>query len=181
MSNILGYTALKQLVREGMITEVNYSQIQPASIDLTLNGMWYDTISKKQFEAERITLHPYNPQYEAWWALCNRFRLPIEHRPSLIIGETQQKFFIPYDVAGDIKLKSTPSRAGLDVSMGGWVDPGYVGTLSIVIRTYRKVVLRKFEPFCQIVLHRLAEPTIPYTGKYQGSQGPIPAKEYDYR
>lgn len=180
MIGVLGYAELKQMVRDGFITNVKPSHIQPASIDLTFNGLWYDVIAQKHITADRITLHPPNAQYEAFYRLATAFALPIVHRPSIILAETEQKFKLPYDIAGDIKLRSTPSRAGLDVSMGGWVDPGFPGTLSLVMHTHCKTVLRKHESLCQIVFHRLQKQTIPYNGKYQGSQGPTPARDYDY-
>lgn len=41
------------------------------------------------------------------------------------LAETVERFFLPDDVAAEVKMRSSLARSGLDHALAGWADPGF--------------------------------------------------------
>jgi dCTP deaminase len=82
------------------------------------------------------------------------------------------------NLVGDLKLRSTFCREGL-VGSFGWVDPGWIGVLSLSVTNAgdHTIRIRKGERFAQIVFMTLSTPVAQsYDGQYQGSTIPEASK-----
>jgi dCTP deaminase len=45
------------------------------------------------------------------------------------LAATAARFFLPDDVAAEVKMRSSLARAGLDHALAGWADPGWHGSV----------------------------------------------------
>ncbi len=85
---------------------------------------------------------------------------------------------MPNGCAGELCLRSTAARMGLDHSLAGFVDPGFHGTLTVELKNNKQngsIILHRSQRLFQLVVHRLTLPTLnPYgeRGHYQGQSGP---------
>lgn len=89
-----------------------------------------------------------------------------------------EKLTIPSDLCGELVGKSTWARKGLIVECAGLCDPGYVGcpTLELANIGQAALFLRPGDYIVQLVLHRVEGLVIPYSGRYQGDEGPQGAR-----
>ncbi|AGM12003.1 trimeric dUTPase [Haloarcula californiae tailed virus 1] len=91
-----------------------------------------------------------------------------------VLGHTKEVVSIPDNVVGVVHGRSSWARVGVNPHLGGYIDPGYEGqiTLELSNLTQTPIKLREGDRFCQIALHELPEKASdPYTGKYQGDRG----------
>lgn len=96
--------------------------------------------------------------------------------------DTLETVSLPSSLAGLMTLKSSTGRMGLLLSHAGWVDPGFIGTLSMVLSngTQWPVALSQGQKLAQIAVMRMSkEPARDYTltGRYGGQSEPTPAKD----
>jgi dCTP deaminase len=93
----------------------------------------------------------------------------IELKPmEFSLASTFEKVRIPNNLIAFIKDKSTWIRKGLALQ-NTLIDPGFSGhiVLELTNHGYDVIQLKVGMPICQIVFHRLDEPTEkPYAGKY---------------
>ena len=92
-----------------------------------------------------------------------------------VLAETLERFEIPDAVAGQLALKSSRAREGIEHLMAGYVDPGYAGRLTLELQNARSLHPVPLWPgmrIGQIVFHKMAFPNKDYsqTGRYQGDQ-----------
>ena len=83
---------------------------------------------------------------------------------------------------GELRLKSSAARNGLDHALAGWIDPGFDGTLTLELHAHRPIELQAGKAYVQLVVAScLATPARSYqqTGRYVGeaAQGAVLAKE----
>lgn len=109
-------------------------------------------------------------------------KLPISLMPhEFIIATTQQYFKFPLDVAGDMRLKSSVGRMGINHVLSVWFDPGFEGEATLEIQNISngRVDLKPGMKIAQMVFMKLTEPTqLSYkdTGRYFGQTGPTPLR-----
>lgn len=131
------------------------SQIQPASVDLTLGSMGC-------IMADR----------------CNgRHRLePGE----FVLATTRERIKLPPNIAGRVEGRSTYGRKGLLIHCtAGFIDPGFDGQITLEIKNLSRmdIHLREGDRICQITFLQLSSPAErPYGhpglgSKYQGQVG----------
>lgn len=88
---------------------------------------------------------------------------------------TKEKVNLPNNIGAKTVSKSSLARIKLSIGdIGGWVDPGYRGQLSLLAVNYSDttVDLNKFKTVCQMVLFKTDTiPEKPYAGHYQDSKG----------
>lgn len=136
-------------VGQGLAVPWVDERVQPASLDLSFGGTWYDFDAGREFEQSEYRLRPG----------CG------------VLVCTQEVVHLPVDAAGLLVLKSSLTRRGV-VMPCGWVDPGFRGNLTVMLSGYASVALRAGETFCQMVMMRTAgRPDAGYDGRYQDSQG----------
>ena len=91
-----------------------------------------------------------------------------------VLAETLERFNVPNIVAGQLALKSSRAREGIEHLMAGYVDPGYSGRLTLELQNARclhPVPLWPGMRIGQIVFHKMSLlPNKDYsvTGRYQG-------------
>jgi dCTP deaminase len=91
-----------------------------------------------------------------------------------VLAETLERFDIPNVVAGQLALKSSRAREGIEHLMAGYVDPGYTGRLTLELQNARSLHPVPLWPgmrIGQIVFHKMSLlPNKDYsvTGRYQG-------------
>lgn len=170
---------------EGGVLPYDSSLVNPASMDLTLMGQWIDTYNGTVHNGTAVTIYPPSDFREIWYKVrvfISKLlrREPPVHMPTAILASTQEFVRLPIDLAGDVKLKSSMARSGLDHSLAGWIDPGFEGRITLELHAHRQVTLKAGQRVCQILLHRMSEiPAMPYTGRYQYQTAPTPARFYD--
>lgn len=126
--------------------------INPASIDLRLGCDWIDFEDPKHKiqSLSAITLYPRTLRVELHNMLCKW--LPIRRKPTAILAITRQWIRMPSNVAGEIKLKTTPTRKGLGHPIADWIDPGYNGRLTLMLHAVKEIRLAYNQKICQLVL-----------------------------
>ena len=91
-----------------------------------------------------------------------------------ILAETFECFSVPNVVAGQLALKSSRAREGIEHLMAGYVDPGFKGRLTLELQNARSMHAVALWPgmrIAQIVFHKMSLlPNKDYsvTGRYQG-------------
>jgi deoxycytidine triphosphate deaminase len=94
---------------------------------------------------------------------------------SFYLGSTREYVQMPNDLMGDVALRSTMAR-GIMLMPNTKVDAGFHGNITLEIWAWNDVELPIGERFVHFVLHKLASPSEPYSGKYQGQTGITHAK-----
>jgi dCTP deaminase len=170
----------------GGVLPYNSALVNPASMDLTLMAHWIDTYDGSiHKEDETITIYPPSDFREVLYkvqVIISKLlrQKPPAHKPTAILASTQEFVRMPNGIAGDVKLKSTMARSGLDHALAGWIDPGFEGRITLELHAHRKVVLTPGQRICQIVLHTMSEePAVAYVGRYQHQSEPTPARSYN--
>jgi dCTP deaminase len=97
---------------------------------------------------------------------------------SFSLASTLERFNTPLDVLGIVHDKSTWARRGL-ACQNTVIEPGWEGflTLELTNHSNEPLLVKRGDPICQIVYHKLDQPVRGYTGKYQGQPAePTPAR-----
>jgi dCTP deaminase len=92
---------------------------------------------------------------------------------------TVEHFRLPNNVAGRVHNKSTIARLNVDAARTTFIDPGFVGylTLEVINNSWRWVTLHAGQPIAQVVFEFTDRDTEGYDGKYQHQEDrPIPAR-----
>lgn len=157
---ILGDAEIRRLIwYEHLVDVHDMDLIQPASLDIRLGNQ-------------------FKPQEQGTTETSEKFMM----RPGDVVQVcTLEIFRMPRECAGEVKLKSSMSRKGLNLANGCWVDPGYIGALSLTLINNNPdpFYLHYCMPFAQLIIYEVKGCTHRYSGKYQGSQKLQSAKE-DY-
>lgn len=91
-----------------------------------------------------------------------------------VLAETLEEFRLPDCIAGQLALKSSRAREGIEHLLAGYVDPGYAGRLTLELQNARSMHAVPLWPgmrIGQIVFHTLTVlPSKDYskTGRYHG-------------
>jgi len=138
-------------VRAEMVEPFDLGRVNPASIDLCIGDEVVDIAKNRLVRCpDVIRINP--GQY--------------------VLVTTVETVRLPSDVAGQLILKSSMGRRGVSMPAAGWVDPGFVGTLTVQLSACVPVVLQVGQAFVQLVLHKMAGAADRvYAGHYQGQNG----------
>ena len=133
-------------------------QVNPASVDLTLGAQYVNLDSGNTFkitEACPLLLAPGFP----------------------VVVTTAEAVNFPATLAGELVLKSSMGRQGIDMCKAGWIDPGFSGTLSVTLYSHVHARLELGQRFIQIKFYRMDRvPESIYRGRYQNQAGPTLAR-----
>lgn len=144
--------------RKGGIKPFDPTNVNPASVDLTLGKSYIDLANGKEYtfsEIGKLFLKP----------------------GQAVLATTAEYIKLPPNLAASVYLKSSLARQGLDHALAGWVDPGFEGQLTLELHSHRPVELAPGQRIVQLVLYSMqAEPQVAYNGRYQGQQGPTIAR-----
>lgn len=164
-ASVLSDTDIKNLMEEDrlQITELEYSAIGPASIDLRLGS----TLIK--YPPQTITIGIDHPQGHEISITDSHYTL----RPGeFILGMTKEQVSIPDGYLGVIETKGNVARAGIQVhSNDGHIDPGFSGNITLeIVNLHRDDVSIELVPdmfICQLFIGKLfSANATTYRGKY---------------
>lgn len=88
---------------------------------------------------------------------------------NFILGRTREKIQMPNDLMAFVQLRSTWARNGFSIPPTV-IDAGFNGTITLEIISHRDNKLPIGERFAHIIFAKLASPSEPYSGKYQGQK-----------
>jgi len=162
-SVILSDWQIRSRCEGGMVQGYSDELINPASLDVRLG----DTLLIESAQSRELVPYPLRGHTE---------ENPYELRPGQFsLAPTMETFFIPDDIAGEFRLKSSRAREGLDQALAVWLDPGWRGSvLTMELRNNRQLWPQLLWPgmkIGQIIFHLMAErPVASYsvTGRYNG-------------
>jgi dCTP deaminase len=157
--------------------------IQPASVDVHLDN---------RFRVFRNIRQPYidvrQPQEELTeLTVIERDEPLILHPREFILGSTLERVTLPDDIVARVEGKSSLGRLGLLIhSTAGYVDPGWVGHLTLELSNVSNLPITLYYgmPIGQISFLRLTSPADnPYGSKalgskYQGQEEPTASRFY---
>jgi deoxycytidine triphosphate deaminase len=161
---ILANAKLKEAISSGEIQIAPAPQkIEPASIDLT--------VGDEVFMASRDEVIKLSE---------GDFVLLPAGEIALIV--TREEIKLSPKIAGHLGLRSFFTRKGLILLAGPQIDPGFEGTLHVVLCNIfsTEISLTYGEPFCTVEFHELSESVdTPYEGTYQSQKGITPQEIVD--
>src|SRR5580698_456054 len=154
-------------------------QVQPASVDLRLDSLFWVQKSTRPIDLRRSKLLELSPRRH-WLKKRLHWGEGITLQPGeMLLGRTFEKFTIPRQYAGKIEGRSSFSRMGLAVHCtGDFINPGYRGRMPLEIVNFGRSAVRLFPlvPICQLIFIRLSsEPEVIYgedlSSKYMDDDG----------
>jgi dCTP deaminase len=142
-------------------------QLQPASIDLRLGGMFRRGVQASE-AVEEIA------EGEDFMLAPSEFAL----------GTTFERVRVPSDLVARVEGRSSIGRLAILVhATAGFIDPGFEGEITLELANIgpTRASLRVGSRICQVVFHQLTSPVErPYGpargSKYSGQQGPTPSR-----
>ena len=159
--------------KDGGIEPFAQQNVNPASIDLRLGNLWIDfEVPDKIIYSDIITLYPRSLRVELHNTLCKW--LPLKRKPTALLAITLERIVMPDWLAGEVKLKTTPTRLGLGHPIADWVDPGYEGHLTLMLHALKQITLMEGRKVCQLVLWPGSRVDKPYRihGHYMNQDKP---------
>ena len=160
---ILSDHTLRSMLADGSlgVDPLDEHQIQPASIDLRL-GSHFLKVNENRLEAIRLDAPP---EYEE----LNQREIVIPPH-SFLLATTLESIRLPDDLTAFVEGRSSIGRIGLFIQNAGWVDPGFVGTITLELYNANRLPIRlqAERRICQLVFARMDRAAAtPYRGKYQ--------------
>ena len=150
------------LVRRNLVSPWDQALLNPASLDVRLG--------------ENVLVEsPLTPQLVHRSIAGHTQEEPFLLQPhEFILAETLEEFQLPDCIAGQLALKSSRAREGIEHLLAGYIDPGYKGRLTLELQNARAMHPVPLWPgmrIAQIVFHRMSMlPGKDYsmTGRYYG-------------
>ena len=164
---ILGDKDIWRLIDDGKIHIFGDGQplVNPASLNVRLGNTFL--VPKRTFFTKGIRLGD-TVQYK-------EYRLKMLEEFCLLPGmfalaTTQERFYIPNNLAAYVQGRSSIGRAGLTVQNAGYVDPGFHGAITLELKneTRNAIYLRPGYPVAQMIFETCTPVEKPYKGKYNG-------------
>jgi len=160
--SVLSDNTLHDLARDGLVSPYNPAHVSPCSIDLTLG---------KEIQIECL-----DDKMGPWLSID--ITDPYRLRPGqFVLAHSMQTVFIPDDCAGQVALRSSAARMGLDHALSGWIDSGFCGEITFELKNQLQlhdIELKAGMRLLQLIIFKLdAPPARPYgmVGNYQNQTG----------
>lgn len=153
---------IHNLARRGLVAPFQAEFINPASLDVRLG---------ENLLVELPSTTSLVPFSIAGYTKEKPFMLQPHE---FILSETFEEFKLPDCVAGQLALKSSRAREGIEHLLAGYIDPGYEGRLTLELQNARSMHAVPLWPgmrIAQIVFHKMSMlPGKSYsvTGRYHG-------------
>jgi deoxycytidine triphosphate deaminase len=155
---LMSHDELVEIVSRGVITPVDISDINAASIDIHLG----DTLLLED-----------EPEHYMGSIVDYRSRQPMttfEHTMDsdgyvlepgeFLLAHSAETFNLPDNISAEYKLKSSMARIGLDHALAGWCDAGWHGSvLTLELRNasrFHPIRIRPGDPIGQMIFFRHA-------------------------
>lgn len=124
---IFGYKTLCKFVEDGIIQNVETTNINGASIDLTLG----DTIFVEKSNADKLTIVDLSArprQFPDFIEVTMNEAGFLMAPGQFLLAATREVFNLPNNIAFNYRLNSSLGRAGLNHALAGFADPGWHGS-----------------------------------------------------
>ena len=153
---------IHNLARRNLVFPFQSELVNPASLDVRLG--------------ENLLVEmPQSPALLPYSIAGHSQENPFMLQPhEFVLAETMEEFKLPDCVAGQLALKSSRAREGIEHLLAGYIDPGYKGRLTLELQNARSMHAVPLWPgmrIAQIVFHRMSMlPGKSYsvTGRYHG-------------
>ncbi|TAL51157.1 dCTP deaminase [Patescibacteria group bacterium] len=155
-------------------------QIQPASIDLRLDSVFWRQTSRSTIDLRRSKLLELSPRRYWTKSHLDPGECVVLKPGQMVLGRTFEVFTIPTTCAGKLEGRSSFARMGIAVHCSAdFINPGYRGRMPLQLINHGKAPVRIFPhiPVCQLVLVKLSsEPDRAYgarelSSKYMDDDG----------
>lgn len=153
-----------QMMTEGVFDKAFLSNINPASIDLSLGEEIRDVdghLIDKLGKSDEFVIKP------------NQF----------VLAHTLERINMPVNLLGIVKGKSSLARKGLIVEFAGFIDPGFTGQITLELKNVsdKPVTLKKYMRICQLCFLKMDQtPRYPYgsdeDSHYQHQMGAVASR-----
>lgn len=173
-SMLLSYDELCDLVFKGVISPVDFADINGTSIDVHLGGDIM--VERLPLGANRVVSlrdKEYLTMSGVSLAKGDHYDLsPGE----FILAHTVEKFNLPADISAEFKLNSSGARIGLENALATWCDPHWNGSvLTLELKNFSRFHTIRLHEGCrigQMIFHRSepvpAERGYAVRGRYNG-------------
>lgn len=97
------------------------------------------------------------------------------------LASTIEIIGFPNYLTGEIVSKSSTSRKGFNLFSPGWIDPGFIGQLTVAMKneTYKPLTLKYGQKLWQVIFEKCEPAGQAYRGHYQNSSGIVEDKSGD--
>ena len=169
---------IRKWAMSGNIFPFTEENLNPASLDLCLGKEWRDFLYPDELmypdKEGMISIYKTSSLYDWFHVKFNSYYKArtgrnMKHLPSAILGITQETVRIPTDMTGQIKLKTSPTRMGVGHPIADWIDPGYIGKITLMLSCVKTIHLPVGIRIVQLVLSKLGshvEQSYAITGHY---------------
>ena len=174
--SLLSYTELCELVERGVIEHSDFKNVNPGSINVTLQGRFLlESGSGRTLEFSKRESPTFRECHDHVFLAPGAFCL----------GALVERVNLPNDLACDVMLRSSAARMGIQHLLAGYGDQGFSGHLTLELRnelSEHNIILRGGDQIVQLRFHRtLPVPDghcyISKGAKYAGDTGPQPIKK----
>jgi len=169
--------------------------INPASVDLSLGGHiieyrtpdpnidmeWANELNGRSLTTEQmrdyqeqVLLHAERNEYDLEPGQAFLFRPGYFY-----LAHSAEEIRMPSDYAALLTLKSTTGRRGLEHLNAGWIDPDFVGQITLEFAPELPVLVRIGDRLVQLTYlecSSLPEKGYALTGRYQGQKKATPPR-----
>lgn len=171
---ILSDKTIMKMLEEGTleISPITQQQIQPASVDVRLG----DTFSVVEDSSTGIINLEEEIKYktiqtDTYVLLPGQF----------VLATTMEYFALPNNLTAFVEGRSSLGRMGLFIQNAGWVDPGFIGEITLELFNANRcaIKLKAGRRVGQLVFAEMDQDALnPYNGKYQGQRGATGSRVY---
>lgn len=158
---IWGNERLKDLLKHGKIIGGDKALVNPASINLRLGDSFIKPIPGNIVElGGEMKYMPVIKQSDGTTII-----MPGE----FMLATTMEKIFVPVHCAAFVQGRSSIGRIALMVQNAGFVDPGFVGHITLELKNDGPcaIILKPGYPVAQLVFMSASDVSEGYNGKYQ--------------
>jgi dCTP deaminase len=170
---VLNDEALHLRAKAGLVKPYHPEAVNPASIDLHLGpDLLLETVDEAGPGFTLYQLAELHSEADPFLLQPGQF----------ILAATAEQVDLHDDLSGQVQLKSSVARQGLEHLMAGWIDPGFRGTITLELhnsRQHRPVRLWAGMPVVQLVLllmHDRPRQSYRETGRYNGQVLPTASR-----
>lgn len=143
------------------ITPLTEESIQPASIDCRL-GNHFLVVEDRQMQTIDLNTQIIYREIED-----DSITIPPH---SFLLATTLESVKLPDNLTAFVEGRSSIGRIGLFIQNAGWVDPGFVGQITLELYNANSLPIRleAGRRICQLVFCKMDQvASVPYRGKYQ--------------
>ena len=150
----------------GMVEPYNPAHLSGCSLDLTLS--------------DHILIESLDMHHNGWVEVDITEGYTMAPK-QFVLASTAETVTIPHDCCGQVILRSSAARAGLNHALAGFLDAGFSGTITLELTNQLQLStfdLFKGQRLLQLVIHQLnSTPSNTYdrTGNYHGQSRTTPS------